>query len=635
MSDTSRRQALYGTGDRATQNEAVRRISPAARLALCVMTLVVASHVASAQNQQAAILIDSRSVSGNFDPLSSTRLSWEHTVGEGDNRALVVGVSTTSTLPAGLPTGRVTGVTYGGAPLSRLGSKVSPDTLSAVELFQLVGPAPGAGQVVVELLPGSSYAVGGAVSLTGVVPTAPVSSFAAGASTSGAPNILISTPNQGLILDAVATTSGALFLAPAEGQTEQWNGYESFYNAFSIGAGSAKYGAGRVPVSWVSTSEQQWALAAASFNPCIFTLSSQAVQFGAGGGAGSVSISAGDQSCSWTAVSGADWVEIASPGAGTGSATLNFTVKPFGGTSRAAHIVVAGQRIDINQEGPSPVTIALTPNSLIGGNRSTATVTLKQPAPAGGAKIDLRTGDSAASVPAYVVVPAGTSTAAFRVETRPVASALTVEVAATYQSRTDKAALQILAPGLKSLSLTASSADPACQAVTGSVVLTGKAPAGGFMVALASNNPAAGVPEFVVVPEGGSTAAFPISLSAVTQPRLGQISASLGEKFFTKSLTVVPTSISDFTLSSDQATGPETVRATVKLTCPVSGSDLPVALASSFRSIARPEADIVTVVAGQSVVTFGIETADILEPYTVTLTAKIGGSVKSARLTVK
>ncbi len=71
---------------------------------------------------------------------------------------------------------------------------------------------------------------------------------------------------------------------------------------------------------------------------------------------------------------------------------------------------------------PSVTSLALSPNAVVGGDSLTATVTLSGPAPAGGRGVGLGKADPGAvlSMPAQVVVPAGTTTARFTIRTRVV-----------------------------------------------------------------------------------------------------------------------------------------------------------------------------------------------------------------------
>src|SRR5213076_862677 len=68
---------------------------------------------------------------------------------------------------------------------------------------------------------------------------------------------------------------------------------------------------------------------------------------------------------------------------------------------------------------------------------------------------------------------------------------------------------------LSSLTLNPTSVIGGVQSSTGTVTLSGPAPAGGARVALSTNNGAASVPSSVAVPAGATSATFPVNTSAV------------------------------------------------------------------------------------------------------------------------
>lgn len=73
--------------------------------------------------------------------------------------------------------------------------------------------------------------------------------------------------------------------------------------------------------------------------------------FSRSGGAGSVTVTA-PGSCSWTAVSNAEWVVMTLAGGGAGNETVTFEVRENPTTSsRSATLTVAGQTIAVLQEG--------------------------------------------------------------------------------------------------------------------------------------------------------------------------------------------------------------------------------------------------------------------------------------------
>jgi hypothetical protein len=91
--------------------------------------------------------------------------------------------------------------------------------------------------------------------------------------------------------------------------------------------------------------------------------------------------------------------------------------------------------------------------------------------------------------------------------------------------------------GLTSLSLGAASV-VAGASTTGTVTLTGAAPAGGTLVSLASSAAFAAVPSIVLVPAGSSSATFTVTTSRVRAAGTATITASLGGSSLSQTLTV-------------------------------------------------------------------------------------------------
>jgi len=103
-----------------------------------------------------------------------------------------------------------------------------------------------------------------------------------------------------------------------------------------------------------------------------------------------------------------------------------------------------------------PVSYTLSPWTMIGaGVSTTGTVTLNQPAPAGGAVVALSSDSKAAKVPATITVPAGQSGASFTVQGSGVSATTLVTLTAAYNNGTAVATLTV-APGdsLKVMSAT-------------------------------------------------------------------------------------------------------------------------------------------------------------------------------------
>jgi hypothetical protein len=186
-------------------------------------------------------------------------------------------------------------------------------------------------------------------------------------------------------------------------------------------------------------------------------------------------------------------------------------------------------------------SLTLNPTTVVGGAQSsTGTVTLSGPAPSAGAQVALASDNGAASVPSSVTVPAGATSAAFPVNTTVVAASTAVTISASYGGASKSATLTVPPsplPTLSSLTLNPTSVIGGAQS-TGTVTLSGPAPAGGAQVALASNNGAASVPSSVTVPAGATSATFTVGTSIVVASTSVTISASYNGTTQTATLSV-------------------------------------------------------------------------------------------------
>ena len=158
--------------------------------------------------------------------------------------------------------------------------------------------------------------------------------------------------------------------------------------------------------------------------------------------------------------------------------------------------------------------VSFNPASVAGGSSSTGTVTLNGPAAAGGSVVALSSNNAAAIIPSSVTVAAGSTFATFTATTIPVSSSTPVTISGTYNG-TVTGALTVNPPGVAAVSLNPSSVTGGSPS-TGTVTLSGQAPAGGATVMLLSNDPSAVVPASVTVPEGAIGATFTINTAAVT-----------------------------------------------------------------------------------------------------------------------
>jgi uncharacterized repeat protein (TIGR03803 family) len=109
-----------------------------------------------------------------------------------------------------------------------------------------------------------------------------------------------------------------------------------------------------------------------------------------------------------------------------------------------------GVRFRVDRANPAPPAalptltgLSLAPSAVVGGQRSTGTVTLGAPAPSGGAVVGLSSSSSVASVPATVTVPGGATSASFVVSTNSVKRTKTTTVTAGYNGSAVSATLTV------------------------------------------------------------------------------------------------------------------------------------------------------------------------------------------------
>lgn len=173
--------------------------------------------------------------------------------------------------------------------------------------------------------------------------------------------------------------------------------------------------------------------------------------------------------------------------------------------------------------------IGVSPNSVIGGNSGTGTVTLSAAAPAGGALVALSSSDGAATVPASATIVQGASSATFGVTTQPVASTMVGTLSASYGGVTKSVTFTVSpTPSVALESLTLSSASVIGGVRSNATVrLNAPAPAGGVGVLLSSSNPGlASVPPGVTVAAGATSNTFIIATTATKKTASASISAS-------------------------------------------------------------------------------------------------------------
>ena len=184
-------------------------------------------------------------------------VSWTHTA-SGTSRLVVVAVSQTNSGSA------VTAVTYGGAAMTLLGTKINTTKSIAISMFKLVAPPTGP-QPVVMAFAGTVTVVAGSISFTSVDQITPTGSFvsAAGGDPPPSPSVTVPSAKTDLVMDTIVVDTNPSNITPGALQTERWNTSNNMWAAASTKPGEEASTA----TSWTENgSPDDWAMGAVSIH---------------------------------------------------------------------------------------------------------------------------------------------------------------------------------------------------------------------------------------------------------------------------------------------------------------------------------------------------------------------------------
>jgi hypothetical protein len=189
--------------------------------------------VGSAALSRADVVVDQ--VSNTYSNPGS-QLSWSHTVGSGDDRLLLVWVAARDQDPPGSFPATIK---YGNQSLKLVGSSSQG---SGLVLYQVLAPTTGTHTIVVTLSTATGLKAAGAVSVTGVNPSTPLSGFIArDCPDTNCGSVIV--PNGGMAIGARLTGNNCL--NPSFGWARAF-GNSTFGNvSFDWGSFTAAYGLGQ------------------------------------------------------------------------------------------------------------------------------------------------------------------------------------------------------------------------------------------------------------------------------------------------------------------------------------------------------------------------------------------------------
>ena len=189
------------------------------------------------------------------------------------------------------------------------------------------------------------------------------------------------------------------------------------------------------------------------------------------------------------------------------------------------------------------------------------------------------------------------------------------------------------APALSALRLSRANV-PGCLSVSGTVVLTAPAPAGGLLVTLSDNIAATRVPVSVTVPAGVTSKTFTITTIPVAANQAGSVTATLGAVTKSAALTVRRIGVLSVALTPNPVVGPNPVTGTVVLECVAPAGGIVVALASTNPAVAAPTTSSLSILAGARSKTFSVRTANVTVSSSAIIKGTANAITKTKTLTV-
>src|SRR4051812_11228144 len=336
------------------------------------------------------------------------------------------------------------------------------------------------------------------------------------------------------------------------------------------------------------------------------------------------------------------------PAGATDAVVSPITTSPVGGAAVGTLRAAIGTSWQQSSLGLFPLLWghSLGAETVVGGNSTTGTVTLLNPAPPGGAVVTLVSADPAVvGLPPSVFIPAGGTGASFNITTSSVSTAARVRIDSGYGAESFHPPPS-WTPGVPAgppppaslASLTLASASIAGGGTTtGTVTLTAPAPAGGATIRLSgSMEGQVVVPPNVTVPAGSTSATFTITAPSVPATYYVLIQAGLGFTAGTqaKLLAIRPGSAATPTLAgfsvspTDIVSGTSTQGIVQLVTSAPAGGGV-VTLTSSNPAVLQVP-PTVSVPAGNNSTSFPITTLATSAFTTVEVDASAGGVTRSA-----
>jgi hypothetical protein len=285
----------------------------------------------------------------------------------------------------------------------------------------------------------------------------------------------------------------------------------------------------------------------------------------------------------------------------------------------------------------APVLLPLTAQNtaIVGGNSTTATVTLDAPAPTGGATVSLQSLNAVVSVPTSVTIPGGQTSATFTISTQTVTAPIGALVLASFNGK--RALEVIVAP--TGIGTPGAPQNLMATGMPGAVQLTWTAPSGGPYTYNVKRATISGGPYTVIARNVGTTSYLDTAVAnnttyyyVVSAVNILGVEGPNSTEASAKPTASTP--LAGLVLHPATVVGTQYSIGTVTLQSAAPQNGQPVTLSSSSPSAASVPSSV-TVPAGYLSADFAITTSPVNSDTAVTIQATAGNVTDTATLTVQ
>jgi len=247
---------------------------------------------------------------------------------------------------------------------------------------------------------------------------------------------------------------------------------------------------------------------------------------------------------------------------------------------------ISKRKVIVTVRAPTLATFSLSPDVVVGGQTSTAMLSITSAAPAGGTIVSLSSDSSLVAVPATVSIPEGKTSVTFLVPTLGVTADSDVILSAFLLGQSVEVALAIKAPRIKSIDINPTKVYGGAK-ISLTVTLDSVTKES-VSVTLSSSGNGLVLPSDLVISAGSDSRT--IQVDTLTVDRIQQVTVFGQRLDNVKSTTVeiLPTGLKSLSISPNRVWGGNSVTGRIELMSPVGPSGLFVNISSSVQGVAVP-----------------------------------------------